>query len=56
VFQAYNLIPRVPVIDQVTLPLLYQGVPKNEQRARAIQALEKVGLAHKIDRKPNEMS
>ena len=56
VFQAYNLIPRIPVIDQVTLPLSYQGVSKNEQRERAIKSLEKVWLAHKINSKPNQLS
>ncbi|MFA6255776.1 MAG: ABC transporter ATP-binding protein [Candidatus Absconditabacterales bacterium] len=56
VFQAYNLIPRIPVLDQVTLPLSYQGVPKAEQKERAIKALEKVGLAHKIHSKPNQLS
>jgi len=56
VFQAYNLIPRISVLDQVTLPLSYQGVSKNEQRERAIKALEKVWLAHKIHSKPNQLS
>ena len=56
VFQAYNLIPRIPVIDQVTLPLSYQWVSKNEQRERAIKSLEKVWLAHKINSKPNQLS
>ena len=56
VFQAYNLIPRIPVLDQVTLPLAYQGVSKNEQKERAIKALEKVWLAHKIHSKPNQLS
>ena len=56
VFQAYNLIPRIPVLDQVTLPLSYQGVPKAEQRERAIKALEKVWLVHKINSKPNQLS
>jgi len=56
VFQAYNLIPRIPVLDQVTLPLSYQGVPKAEQKERAIKALERVWLAHKINSKPNQLS
>ncbi len=56
VFQAYNLIPRMKVIDQVALPLFYQGVSKWKEYERAIAALEKVGLAHKIDRNPNQLS
>lgn len=56
VFQSYNLIPRVLIIDQVSLPLFYQGIPKHEQKERALKALEKVGLADKTHRKPNELS
>jgi putative ABC transport system ATP-binding protein len=56
VFQAYNLVPRIPVLDQVTLPLAYQGVSKTEQKERAIKALEKVWLAHKVYSKPNQLS
>ena len=56
VFQAFNLIPRVKVIDQVMLPMFYQWVPKWDEHERAIAALDKVGLAHKINSKPNQLS
>lgn len=56
VFQTYNLIPRKSALEQVMLPLAYQWIPKAERRERAIKALEKVGLWHRIDNKPNELS
>lgn len=56
VFQTYNLIPRKSALEQVMLPLAYQWVPKQERIERATKALEKVGLWHRINNKPNEMS
>ena len=56
VFQAFNLIPRMKVIDQVMLPLFYQWVPAWDERDRAIAALDKVWLAHKVNSKPNQLS
>ncbi|HZT06785.1 MAG TPA: ABC transporter ATP-binding protein [Chloroflexota bacterium] len=54
VFQMFNLLPRVPAVEQVQLPLLYAGA-KNK-RERAIAALEAVGLGHRLNHKPSEMS
>ena len=56
VFQAFNLIPRMKVIDQVMLPMFYQWVPAGDEYQRAVEALEKVGLAHKVNSKPNQLS
>ena len=56
VFQGYNLIPRMSVIEQVMLPLSYQGTPEEEKRERAIEALKKVGLDTKLDNKPSQLS
>lgn len=56
VFQTYNLIPRVSVVDQVSLPLSYQGIWSEERLLRATQALEKVWLGDKLYNKPNELS
>ncbi|MBI5833706.1 MAG: ABC transporter ATP-binding protein [Armatimonadetes bacterium] len=56
VFQSYNLIPRTTAIENVTVPLKYAGVRGPEQRARAIAALERVGLGERLHHKPNEMS
>ncbi|MFZ2150652.1 MAG: ABC transporter ATP-binding protein [Candidatus Absconditicoccaceae bacterium] len=56
VFQTYNLIPRKSALEQVMLPLAYQGVPKAERIERAQKALEKIGLGHRMNNKPNELS
>ena len=56
VFQSYNLVKRTTALDNVQLPMLYAGVPAEERRRRAIDALESVGLGDRLDHKPNELS
>ena len=56
VFQSYNLLSRMSAIKQVSIPLMYQGVSKEERLARSKKALEVVGLDDKIQNKPNELS
>ncbi len=56
VFQAFNLLPRTTAIDNVRLPLIYQGVPFFEQKQRAEEALKRVGLGDRMSHKPNELS
>ncbi len=56
VFQSYNLIPHQTVLSNVELALTLSGVSKSERRARAIEALTKVGLGDQIHKKPNQMS
>ena len=56
VFQSYNLIPHQTVLANVELALTLSGVSKAERRARAIEALEKVGLGDQLKKKPNQMS
>ena len=56
VFQAFNLLPRLTVLENVILPMIYAGVPAKERRERAIEALSKVGLEERIKHKPNEIS
>ncbi len=56
VFQAFNLLPKTTAIDNVRLPLVYQGVPIAEQKKRAKEALIHVGLEHRLEHKPNELS
>lgn len=56
VFQAFNLLPRMTVLENVELPMAYAGVPKKERREKALIALEKVGLSDRVKHKPNEIS
>ena len=56
VFQSYNLIPHQTVLANVELALTISGVSKSERRRRAVEALERVGLASEIYKKPNQMS
>ncbi|MBL8681460.1 MAG: ABC transporter ATP-binding protein [Myxococcales bacterium] len=56
VFQAFNLIPRTTTVDNVALPLRYAGVGIGERRRRAAQALERVGLGHRLDHTPDRLS
>ena len=56
IFQQYNLIPKLTVLENVELPLLYAGVPGQERRERAIRALERVGLAEKQRTLPSQLS
>ena len=56
VFQSFHLLPRQSAITNVELPLNYAKVPKKERRERAFQALERVGLADRVDFLPNQLS
>ena len=55
-FQSYNLIPHQDVLSNVELALTLSGVSKSERRARAVAALEQVGLGDQLHKKPNQMS
>ena len=54
VFQSYNLLPRLPALEQVELPLIYQGV--RHRRRRAAEALARVGLLDRVAHRPTELS
>jgi len=56
VFQAFNLLPRISVLENVELPMLYAGISAKERRLRALAALEKVGLTDRVKHRPNEIS
>ncbi len=56
VFQSFNLLPRYSSLENVALPLIYRGVPKAKREELARKALESVGLAERVNHKPNELS
>ena len=56
IFQSYNLIPHQTVLGNVELALTIAGVGREERKARAKQALERVGLGNELDKKPNQLS
>ena len=56
VFQQFNLLPRLTAAENVALPLIYAGVSKKERIERALEALDKVGLADRSHHKSNELS
>lgn len=56
VFQQFHLSPGVTALDNVADGLLYRGVPRAQRREKAREALEKVGLGHRIEHRPHQMS
>jgi putative ABC transport system ATP-binding protein len=56
IFQTFNLLPRYTALENVMLPLIYAGVPKSERAEQATKVLTEVGLADRMDHKPNELS
>jgi len=56
VFQSFNLLPKLPAWKNVAVPLLYAGVPADERKDRAMAMLEGVGLGHRANHGPSELS
>ncbi len=56
VFQTYNLIPRMNALKNVEVPLMYGGVSRKDRQEKAMELMEMVGMADRIDHKPEELS
>ncbi|MDT0556006.1 ABC transporter ATP-binding protein [Patiriisocius hiemis] len=56
VFQTFNLLPRTTALENVALPMIYAGASKNDRTKRAEEVLTDVGLADRMDHKPNQLS
>ena len=56
IFQGFNLIPNLTAVENVELPLIYRGVSRSVRQELSREALKKVGLEHRMDHKPSEMS
>lgn len=56
IFQQYNLLSKLSALENVELPLIYRGIPSEERKKMAMDALDKVGLADKANHKPTELS
>ena len=56
VFQSFNLLPRETALANVELPMIYADVPARERRRRALEALDRVGLANRVGHKPPQLS
>ena len=56
VFQAFNLLQRTTVLENVMLPLIYSKIPNSEHEKKALEVIEQVGLTHRLKNKSNELS
>ncbi|MFN5464161.1 MAG: ABC transporter ATP-binding protein [Cyanobacteriota bacterium] len=56
VFQQFHLLPQFTALENVMLPMIYAGVPAADRRLRAEQALQRVGLGHRLENRPNQLS
>lgn len=56
VFQTFNLLPRTTALENVALPMIYAGYTKTQRKQRAEEVLKDVGLADRMDHKPNQLS
>ena len=56
VFQGFNLLARTTALENVALPLVYQGIPTRDRKVRAFKALDEVGMADRIHHEPNALS
>ncbi len=56
IFQTFNLIPVMTALENVTLPMIFAGIPAKKRKENGMELLEKVGLGDRADHKPNELS
>jgi putative ABC transport system ATP-binding protein len=56
IFQSFNLVDELTVAENVMLPLLYQRVPAKDREQRVMEVLERVGIAHRADHRPQQLS
>ena len=56
VFQSFNLMPRMTILENVELPMVYAGIPAKERKERALKALDRVGSSDRVKHRPNEIS
>lgn len=56
VFQQFHLLPQLSALENVMLPMIYANVSRHERRERAVEALTRVGLAERLDNRPNQLS
>jgi putative ABC transport system ATP-binding protein len=56
VFQQFHLLPQLTAMENVMLPMVYAGVPQRERQERAAEALTRVGLANRLNNRPNQLS
>lgn len=56
IFQQFHLLPKLTALENVELPLIYQGIPTKKRKEKAISALKEVGLEKRIDHRPNQLS
>ena len=56
IFQGFNLVTSLTAVENVELPLVYRGMKKDERNKLAVEALDRVGLSHRLDHLPKQMS
>ena len=56
IFQQFHLLPKLSALENVELPLIYQGLPTKKRREKAVKALKAVGLEKRMNHKPNQLS
>jgi putative ABC transport system ATP-binding protein len=56
VFQQFHLLPQLSALENVMLPMIYAGIPRAQRREQAVAALQRVGLGHRLENRPNQLS